>query len=116
MSAQGEYNIGQLVKEQFREKAISVGFTTYNGTVSAASGWHEPVERKIVRDALADSYEALFHAIGIPNFLLLLKNKTRIPEQSLERAIGVVYQPQTERMSHYFYANIVDQFDATYPL
>lgn len=113
MSERGEYNIGQLVKEQFGKiNAISVGFTTYNGTVSAASNWHQPVERKIIRDALPDSYEALFHAVGLPNFLLLLKNAPMMPLEALERAIGVIYLPRTERMSHYFHANLIGQFDA----
>ena len=112
MSKHGEYNIGQLVKEQFGNNAVAIGFTTYHGTVSAASDWHKPVERKNVREALQDSYEALFHAIQIPNFLLLLKDASIVPNELLERAIGVVYHPQTERMSHYFYANLAEQFDA----
>lgn len=112
MSKYGEYNIGQLAKEQFGENAVSVGFTTYQGTVSAASDWHKPVERKVVKKALSESYEALFHAMQIPNFVLLLKDAPLLPHESLERAIGVVYHPQTERMSHYFHANLAGQFDA----
>jgi erythromycin esterase-like protein len=112
MSEHGEYNIGQLIKEQFGAKAISIGFTTYHGTVSAASDWHAPVERKIVREALPNSYEALFHATQIPDFLLLLNNKDIVPSKMLERAIGVIYRPETERASHYFYANLAEQFDA----
>jgi erythromycin esterase-like protein len=111
MSRHGEYNIGQLVKEEFNTKAVSVGFTTYHGTVSAASDWHKPVERKIVRDALPDSYEALFHAVNIPKFSLSLNDAPMIPREALERAIGVVYRPDTERTSHYFYATLADQFD-----
>lgn len=112
MGEQGEYNIGQLVKEQFGIKAFSLGFTTYDGTVSAATDWHQPVERKMIRNALEGSYERLFHAAEIPNFLLLLNNMNVIPHRFLERAIGVVYRPETERMSHYFYANLSEQFDA----
>jgi len=112
MSARGEYNIGQLAKEQFGKKAVSVGFTTYEGTVSAAHDWHAPVERKVVRKALPESYEALFHATGLSNFLLILNNKKIVPEKLLERAIGVIYRPETERASHYFYANLAEQFDA----
>ena len=112
MSKNGEYNIGQLAKEKFGNNAVCVGFTTYNGTVSAAYNWHQPVDRKFVRDALPESYEALFHALEIPNFLLLLQNKEIVPRQMLERAIGVVYRPETERASHYFYAKLADQFDA----
>ena len=112
MSEHNEYNIGQLVKEQFKENAFSIGFTTYEGTVSAASDWHAPVERKRVRKALPNSYEALFHATQIQNFLLLLQKTNMIPDELLERAIGVIYRPETERASHYFYANLVKQFDA----
>lgn len=112
MAERGEYNIGQLVKEKFGKKAFSVGFTTYSGTVSAASDWHAPVERKIVQNALPDSYEALFHETGLADFLLILNNKKIVPEKLLERAIGVVYLPETERVSHYFYANLAEQFDA----
>lgn len=112
MTERGEYNIGQLVKHYVGSKnSITIGFTTYNGTVSAASNWHHPVERKMVRDALPNSYEALFHAVGIPKFLLQLQNAPMMPLEALERAIGVVYLPNTERSSHYFFANIVGQFD-----
>lgn len=111
MSIEGEHNIGQLVKEQFGNKSVLVGFTTHHGEVSAASAWHSPVERKLVRPALAQSYEALFHEVGIPNFLLLLKDLT-LPDQLLERAIGVIYRPETERASHYFTAQLKYQFDA----
>ncbi len=112
MSEHGEYNIGQLVKEHFGKNSFSLGFTTYTGTVSAASDWHAPVERKLVRKALADSYEELFHRVNVPNFLLFLNNKDIAPPKLLERAIGVVYRPETERMSHYFYADLAQQFDA----
>lgn len=112
MGTHGEYNIGQLVKEQFGRNAISVGFTTYEGTVSAASDWHAPIERKHVRKALPNSYESLFHATQLINFLLILKNKKIVPNELLERAIGVVYRPESERVSHYFHANLTEQFDA----
>jgi erythromycin esterase-like protein len=110
MADHGEYNIGQLVKEQFGKRAVSVGFTTYTGTVSAASNWHAPVERKVVRAALPESYEAFFHATDISQFLLQL-NSSLVPSRLLERAIGVVYHPSTERVSHYFYADLARQFD-----
>ena len=112
MSQNNEYNIGQLIKEQFKHNAFSIGFTTYEGTVSAASDWHAPVERKQVRKALPNSYEDLFHATQIENFLLILKKVTMIPDVLLERAIGVIYRPETERASHYFYAHLNKQFDA----
>lgn len=112
MAERGEYNIGQLAKEYYRQKAISIGFSTYSGTVSAASNWDAPVERKNIRPALEHSYEDLFHNANIPNFWLPLKDKSIIPQILLERAIGVIYAPLTERASHYFYANMPYQFDA----
>ncbi len=112
MSSTGEYNIGELVKNKFGNNSYSLGFTTYNGTVSAASDWHRPVERKIIRNALSNSYEELFHQVEIPQFLLTLEDKNLVPNELLERAIGVVYAPQTERLSHYFYASLANQFDA----
>ncbi len=112
MSLQGEFNIGQLIKEKYKDDSFSLGFTTYNGTVSAASDWHMPVERKIIRNALPKSYEDLFHHCEISKFFLSLKDKDIVPERLLERAIGVVYLPETERQSHYFYAALADQFDA----
>lgn len=107
----GEFNIGQLIREKFGAKSVSIGFMTYTGTVSAASNWHSPVERKFVRNSLMGSFEFLFHEIKINQFLLGLKNKKLILPVLLERAIGVVYKPETERSSHYFYANLQKQFD-----
>lgn len=116
MSDAGELNLGQLLKEAYGSQVFSVGFTTYTGSVSAASHWGGPVERKTVRPALAGSYEALFHTVGIPNFMLFTKEHnalhTLLNEPRLERAIGVIYIPQQERASHYFYARLADQFDA----
>lgn len=111
MGAHDEFNLGQLVKETFGTKAYSLGFTTYNGTVSAASDWHMPVERKTVRSALPQSYEDLFHQSAIPQFFLSLRDHDVVPHTMLERAIGVVYHPQTERQSHYFHAKLAHQFD-----
>jgi erythromycin esterase-like protein len=83
--------------------------------VTAASGWGSPAERKYIRPALAGSYEALFHQTGVPKFLLRLGKKEEttaaLREPRLERAIGVIYLPQSERASHYFYAQLPDQFD-----
>ncbi len=92
-----------------------VGFTTYEGTVAAASDWDEPVEHKTVRPALAGSHEALFHEAALGRFLLLNHAEPVrhvLSERRLERAIGVIYRPQTERISHYFDADLAAQFDA----
>jgi len=115
MGHRGELNLGQLIRQRHNQDAVSVGFTTYTGTVTAASGWDSPAERKHVRPALRGSYEALFHETGIPNFLLQLGRKDSassfLREPRLERAIGVIYLPQSERASHYFHAQLSDQFD-----
>jgi erythromycin esterase-like protein len=116
MADYGELNVGQLVREKYGTEAILIGFTTYTGTVTAASDWDGPAERKRVRPALNESYEALFHEIDRANFLLTLRDdnkvSTMLQEPRLERAIGVVYLPQTERQSHYFEARLSQQFDA----
>ena len=114
---QGEWNVGQLARERYGQDAVLVGFSTHDGSVTAASNWDEPPQRKRVRPALPDSYEALFHAVGIPDFLLTLRRGSErlvqpLRQRRLERAIGVIYRPETERISHYVYARLPDQFDA----
>jgi erythromycin esterase-like protein len=115
MSERGELNIGQLAREYYGRNAVLVGFTTHEGTVTAASDWGGPAERKMVRKALPGSYELLFHRSGPDRFVLAWDNAegatARLREPRLERAIGVVYRPETERMSHYFHALLPDQFD-----
>ncbi|HXE61602.1 MAG TPA: erythromycin esterase family protein [Gemmatimonadaceae bacterium] len=115
LGAGGELNVGQLVRQQFGAEAILLGFTTYHGTVTAASDWDAPAERKTVRPALSESYEAVFHD-GRRNFFLDLRTPSAtvmaLDEARLERAIGVIYRPETERMSHYFSAHLPRQFDA----
>jgi erythromycin esterase-like protein len=115
LGAGGELNVGQLVRERYGPDCVLVGLTTYTGTVTAASDWGGPFWRKQVRPALPGSYEALFHDTGLPRFLLKLSGGREIPglmESRLERAIGVIYRPETERISHYFEARLPDQFDA----
>jgi erythromycin esterase-like protein len=111
-----EWNVGQLVRERHEDTAVLIGFTTYTGTVTAASDWDGPHERKRIRPGLPDSCEALFHSLQVPEFLLLLAQNPEVEnclrEPRLERAIGVIYRPDTERLSHYFYARLADQFDA----
>jgi erythromycin esterase-like protein len=115
MSEHGEWNLGQLVRQRYGTQAVLMGFTTYTGTVTAASNWDAPVERKHVLPALPASYEALFHRAGIPNFVLRLRDNKEVSsilnEPRLERAIGVIYLPQSERTSHYFHARLPHQFD-----
>jgi erythromycin esterase-like protein/predicted phosphoribosyltransferase len=112
----GELNVGQLVRERHSGDCRSIGFTTYTGTVTAADDWGAPALRKGVRPALADSVEELFHDTGEKAFLLSFATAPRAAEilgsARLERAIGVIYRPQTERQSHYFRARVSGQFDA----
>jgi erythromycin esterase-like protein len=115
MGQSGELNVGQLVHERHGENAVLIGFTTYGGTVTAASDWDAPAERKRVRPALNGSYEALFHETEAPGFLLNLRGAdwlSGVLYPRLERAIGVIYRPESERVSHYFYARLPEQFDA----
>jgi erythromycin esterase-like protein len=96
--------------------AALIGLTTYGGTVTAASDWDAPAERKRVRPALPQSYEALLHHSGLPCFMLPFRgdaaSSQALWKQRLERAIGVIYRPETERQSHYFHAHLSQQFDA----
>jgi erythromycin esterase-like protein len=116
MAGRGELNVGQLMRERWGQRALLVGFSTYSGTVTAASDWDMPAEKKIVRPALEGSYEALFHELGLRNFFLGLRGNSEailaLRQPRLERAIGVIYRPETERMSHYFRARLPHQFDA----
>ncbi|HEX8625896.1 MAG TPA: erythromycin esterase family protein [Allosphingosinicella sp.] len=115
-----ELNIGQLVKERFGHRARLIGFGTHSGTVAAASDWDEPMEVKQVRPSLAESYERLCHDSGVPRFLLDMREDAGVNEEAvealleprLERFIGVIYRPETERWSHYTEAVLPNQFDA----
>ena len=116
MGAIGELNLGQLTRDRYGHETVLIGFSTYSGTVTAASDWDNPAERKRVRPGLPNSYEALFHEVGVPAWFLILNDGKRglieLPEPLLQRAIGVVYRPETERASHYFNARLGAQFDA----
>jgi len=117
IAKRGEWNLGQLVRERVGEQAGLVGFSTYTGTVTAAPNWDEEPRRYDVRPALADSYEALLHEVGVPRLYLRLRRGRPdlvrgLRQPRLQRAIGVIYRPETERLSHYFRARLADQFDA----
>jgi erythromycin esterase-like protein len=115
MGARGELNVGQLARQRYGKECVLVGFTTFDGTVTAATEWGGPAERKRVRPALAGSHEAVLHEGGVPRFWLdtaqpAVHNAFAVSR--LERAIGVIYRPRTERASHYFDARLAEQFDA----
>lgn len=113
----GELNVGQLMRETYGEdKVVNVGFTTHTGSVAAVDEWESPVQLKQVRQSMPGSYEHLFHAVGFPRFAVDLKGGSpelweALEGPMLERAIGVIYRPRTERQSHYFYCNLPKQFD-----
>jgi erythromycin esterase-like protein len=114
MSRRGEINLGQLARERYGRGAFSIGFSTYEGSVTAASDWDAPMERKRVRPGLPRSYERLFHDSGADRFWIGLGEPEvalTLREPRLQRAIGVIYRPETERWSHYFQARLPDQFD-----
>jgi len=112
----GELDLGQLMRQRHGSAAFLIGFFTHSGKVMAAPEWDQPSRVYDVRPALAESYSALFHTVGKPNFSLLMRGNADVSRAlagpMLERAIGVIYAPQTERQSHYFDARLSDQFDA----
>jgi erythromycin esterase-like protein/predicted phosphoribosyltransferase len=116
VSAEGQLNVGELVRDRHAGDCRLVGFTTYTGTVTAADDWGGPAERKRVRPALRESYERLFHETDEKRFWISFDEAPEAAEvlrsPRLERAIGVIYRPRTERQSHYFRARMSDQFDA----
>ncbi len=117
MAARGEFNIGELCRKEFGQQAYLIGFGTHTGTVAAASEWDGPMEIKEVRPSHANSYERLCHATGLARFMLGLRGRgdlcgpNGLGKERLERAIGVIYRPETELASHYFQANLPKQFD-----
>jgi protein-L-isoaspartate(D-aspartate) O-methyltransferase len=117
MSLRGEHNIGQLCHKKWENDCYVIGFSTDHGTVAAASDWDEPMQRMQVRPARHDSYERIFHDTDLPAFMLHLREprrgvvKEELSTVRLERAIGVVYRPETERASHYFEVSLASQFD-----
>jgi len=117
MSARGELNVGQLCRTTFGRGVYAIGFGTDRGTVAAASNWDAPMQRMRVRPAHPGSYERLCHDSDLPAFMLHLREPRRrelrdeLLSPRLERAIGVVYRPETELESHYFHASLPLQFD-----
>jgi erythromycin esterase-like protein len=117
MGDRGELNIGQLCRERFGAEAALIGFGTHTGTVACADDWDEPMRIKTVNPSRPDSYERAAHETGIPRFLLDLRGldeslRAKLAARRLERFIGVIYRPQTERWSHYVPCDLTRQFDA----
>jgi erythromycin esterase-like protein len=121
MGAGGELNVGQLVRQRHGEEARLIGFSTHTGTVTAADDWGDPARVKRVRPSLPGSVERLLHDAGMARCFVPLRGSDAavtaaeaLREPLLERAIGVIYRPETERQSHYFHARVGDQFDAVF--
>jgi protein-L-isoaspartate(D-aspartate) O-methyltransferase len=117
MGSRNELNLGQLVSEALGEQSYRIGMGTDHGTVCAASNWDEPMEIMPVQPSHEDSYERLCHSARVPRFLLPLRRvdnpaiNEALLTPHLQRAIGVIYRPETEMLSHYFQAVLPDQFD-----
>lgn len=115
MSERGEINIGQIIREQHDRDVYSIGFSTHEGFVTAADDWGAPAERKKVNPGFESSYEELFHHLKAKNFLLDLTGNKQLEHflhiPRLQRAIGVIYRPDTERLSHYYFTRLPYQFD-----
>lgn len=114
MGERGELNVGQLVRERYGDESRLIGFSTHTGEVAAADNWDEPAQIKRVKESHKDSYERIFRETEIGNFFLNLRDaeiENLLRRPRLERAIGVIYRPQTERASHYFSARLSEQFD-----
>jgi erythromycin esterase-like protein len=116
MGDMGEWNVGQLARDRWGVDAVLVGFSTYSGWVTAADDWDAPHRRKRVRDGLDGSWEDVFHRCDVERALLVLRGNEAVRPLALparlQRAIGVIYRPETERMSHYFDTRLAEQFDA----
>jgi protein-L-isoaspartate(D-aspartate) O-methyltransferase len=117
LGARGEINVGHLCRKRYGDLSYSIGFGTDHGTVAAASDWDAPMQVMSVRPARPESYEGLCHESRVPAFFLALRDPARpevreeLSPPRLERAIGVVYRPETELQSHYFHASLPGQFD-----
>jgi hypothetical protein len=116
MGDRGEWNVGQLMRDLYADDAVRVGFSKHYGWVTAASDWDYPPRRKRVRDGFPGSCEDLFHQTGHTRFWLALRDEVTlrllVAAKRLQRAIGVIYRPDTERQSHYFFTHLAKQFDA----
>jgi len=114
MGDAGQLSLGQLVRQRHPYESIHVGFTTYEGNVISAEDWDQPPHRERVRAGLPGSWEELFHAAECPRFYVAAAAMKRVVgerAERLQRAIGVVYRPETERRSHYLHARLADEFD-----
>ena len=118
MGWQGEFNIGELCRTAYGDDAVLIGFGTDRGTVAAADDWDAPMKIKTIIPARPNSWEFAFRKAALARSLTDWRRTDRralvdaLRESRLERAIGVIYRPQSEFLSHYFEAVLAEQFDA----
>ncbi|CAO1660777.1 Carboxylic ester hydrolase [Halomonas sp. NYA30] len=118
MGWQGQFNIGELCRTAYGDQAVLIGFGTHTGIVAAADNWDSPMKIKQIVPSRADSFERIFHETQLPRALIELRNpqhskvREQLTQTRLERAIGVIYRPESEYYSHYFKASLAEQFDA----
>ncbi|WP_286903304.1 erythromycin esterase family protein [Vreelandella sedimenti] len=118
MGWQGQFNIGELCRTAYRDQAVLIGFGTHTGSVAAADDWDSPMKVKQIVPSRADSFERIFHETRLPRALIDLRTpqhsniREHLTQTRLERAIGVIYRPESEYYSHYFKASLAEQFDA----
>jgi erythromycin esterase-like protein len=118
MGWKGQFNIGQLCRSAYGRDAVLIGMSTDRGQVAAADDWDSDMLIKDIRPSRPDSWEHQFLKAGVPASLTDWRDPTRkelrrvLSKPLLERAIGVIYRPETERGSHYFEATLAEQFDA----
>src|SRR5690606_33351409 len=113
MGRRGEHNVGQLARQRYANDCVLVGLTTYRGTVSASSDWDGLLERDRVRLLVHCCIVDSLYRTRLERFFLPLQGALaeRLRESRLQRAIGVLYLPESERASHYFRCLLADQFD-----
>jgi len=115
MSEAGELTLGQLMRQRHDGQVALIGMTTHTGGVRCAVDWDEPAKIERVRPGLPGSWEDVLHDVGIPRFYVTSSQLRRTlgdrPERRLQRAIGVIYRPDTERRSHYYPADLASEFD-----
>lgn len=115
LASEGELNLGELLRERHPGRTFTLGFSTYDGTVTAARAWEGEPERRTLRAALPESHEAVMHTVGLPRFLLSLREQgvaRLLAGPRIQRAVGVVYRPERERQSHYYSVTLPEEFDA----